>query len=474
MTRKTGSIIITPASAMLASIEETLLLEAVVYDSLGAAILGAPVVWSSNDPSIATVDADGRVTAVSNGTTQITATSGGVSASARIVVDQEAGSIIITPASAMLASIEETLQLEAVVYDSLGAAILGAPIVWSSNDPSVAAVAADGLVTAVSNGMTQITATSGGVSASARIVVDQEAGSIIITPASAMLTSVGEIVRLEAVVYDSLGAAILGAPVVWSSNDPSIATVDADGRVTAVSNGTTQITATSGGVSASARIVVDQEAGSIIITPASAMLTSVGEIVRLEAVVYDSLGAAILGAPVVWSSSDMSVATVSARGLVTAVGRGSTRITAMSGGVNDRAFITVTLPAARIEVEPSSTKLTSVGATEQLTATVYDANDDIIPSATVAWSSSDTSVATVSARGLVTAVGRGSTRITAMSGGVNDRAFITVTLPAARIARSTPSRATLISVGDDRAVDCDGLRRQRRYHTRRDGGVVEQ
>ena len=86
---------------------------------------GAPVVWSSNDPSITTVAADGLVTAVSNGTTQITATSGGVSASARIVVDQETGSIIITPASAMLASIEETLQLEAVVYDSLGAAILG-------------------------------------------------------------------------------------------------------------------------------------------------------------------------------------------------------------------------------------------------------------------------------------------------------------------------------------------------------------
>ena len=416
-----------------------------MYDSEGAAIPDAAIDWSSNDPLIATVDADGLVTAVSNGTTQITATSGSVSASATIVVDQDAGGVTITPSSAMLMSIGETLQLEAVVYDSLGTAIPDAAIAWSSSDPSVATVDSDGLVTAVSNGTTQISATFDDISSTAEISVMQISSSITITPDSAMLTSVGEMVQLEAVVYDSEGAAIPDAAIAWSNNDPSIATVDADGRVTAVSNGMTQITATSGGVSASARIVVDQETGSIIITPASAMLASIEETLQLEAVVYDSLGAAILGAPVVWSSNDPSIATVDADGRVTAVSNGTTQITATSGGVSASARIVVDQEAGSIIITPASAMLASIEETLQLEAVVYDSEGAAILGAPIVWSSNDPSVAAVAADGLVTAVSNGMTQITATSGGVSASARIVVDQEAGSII-ITPASAMLASI----------------------------
>ena len=81
---------------------------------------------------------------------------------------------------------------------------------------------------------------------------------------------------------------------------------------------------------------------------------------------------------------------------------------------------------ARILISPSTATLTSIGQTIQLTATVVDQADSAIPGATVVWASSDTSIAPVSAEGVVTARKNGSTRITATSGGVSESAAITV------------------------------------------------
>ena len=377
VTQESGSITITPSSVTLTTAGETVQLKAEVKDTGNTVIPGASVVWSSSDPEVATVDANGLVTAVSSGTTQIMATSGGVSTSRPVfvVLAQPAARVELNISEATLTSVGQSLQLDALVYDIDRVAIPGASVTWSSNHPAVADVDTTGLVSAVSNGTTLVTATSGGVStfAAIHVVIEQEVERITVTPDSATLTSSGATVQLEAVVYDIDGAVIPGAPVVWSSNDPVVATVNADGLVTAVSNGTTQITAASGGVSTSASIVVDQEAGSITITPASATLNSVGQTVQLEAEVYDVDGAAIPDAPVVWSSNDPSVSTVDAAGLVTAVSNGTTQITATtSGSVSASARIVVDQDAGGVTITPASATLTSVGQTVQLEAVVYD------------------------------------------------------------------------------------------------------
>ena len=118
--------------------------------------------------------------------------------------------------------------------------------------------------------------------------------------------------------------------------------------------------------------------------------------------------------------------------MVTAIGSGATTITATSDSKSDSATISVELTGARIEIELSKDKLTSVGATEQLSAKVYDSNENVIADAPVAWSSSDPSVATADSNGLVTAVSRGNTTITATSGSLLANVVIKVDLPTTR------------------------------------------
>ena len=267
------SIEITPPSITLAQVGETGQFTAVVLDSNDRIIPGAAVVWSSSNPEIATVDASGLVTAVSPGDALVTASSGGVSTSRPVYVEvaPEPARIVLNISEATLAAVGQSLQLDAQVYDDNNAAIPGAAVMWSSSRPDVATVDAGGLVIAVSNGTTQVTASSGDASANALIHVVIEgteppeppppppppsASRIEINPSSATLTKVGQTVRLEAVVYDAEGTEIHGASVTWSSSRPEVATVNANGLVTAMSNGTARILAESGTISANVEIVV--------------------------------------------------------------------------------------------------------------------------------------------------------------------------------------------------------------------------
>lgn len=83
------------------------------------------------------------------------------------------------------------------------------------------------------------------------------------------------------------------------------------------------------------------------------------------------------------------------------------------------------VPVSSVTVTPSTFQLSSIGATQQLTATILPSSAQ----ATVSWSSSDTSVATVSESGLVTSVGVGTATITATADGVTGTAACTVALP---------------------------------------------
>ena len=222
-----------------------------------------------------------------------------------------------------------------------------------------------------------------------------------ISPSSATLTSVGQAVQLTARVFDQNNAQMSSAVVTWSSSAVGVATVSSQGLVTAVMNGTAQITARSGSASANILVTVMQSLGSVVIEPSSATLMSLGETVQLTATVLDQNGQPVADAAVSWSSSDTGIATVSGQGLVTAVGNGSVTITARSGGASASIPVTVMQSVGSVAIEPSTATLMSLGETVQLTATVLDQNRQPVADAVVSWSSSDEAVATVSNQGLV-------------------------------------------------------------------------
>ena len=202
-----------------------------------------------------------------------------------------------------------------------------------------------------------------------------------------------------------------------------------------------------GGGSHTLPMVMIGSPATIIIDPGSATLTAIGETVQLISTIKDSKGQTVSGATVTWKSSNSTVASVSAAGLVTARDNGTATITATSGGKSTDVPITVTQSAASLTVTPASVTLVAIGETVQLGATIKDEKDQTITGATVSWSSNNSAVASVNATGLVAARDNGTATITATSGDKSTDVPITVTQSAASLT-VTPASVTLVAIGE--------------------------
>jgi pectate lyase len=182
----------------------------------------------------------------------------------------------------------------------------------------------------------------------------------------------------------------------------------------------------------------------VTVSPTSSTITTAGGTVQLTATVAPSNAT---NKTVSWSSNNTSVATVNSSGLVTAIANGSATITVTTadGAKTATCAITVnisstTVPVTGVTVSPTSSTITTSGGTVQLTATVSPSN---ATNKTVTWSSGNTSVATVSSTGLVTAVANGSATITVRTndGGRTATCAITVNIS------STPPTASTDMIG---------------------------
>ena len=106
---------------------------------------------------------------------------------------------------------------------------------------------------------------------------------------------------------------------------------------------------------------------------------------------------------------------------------------AVSCGGDDLPTEPETPAATTVDLSSSALSFTSLGASEQVAATVKDQNAVLMSEATVTWTSADEAIATVSSTGLVTSVGNGSATITATSGSASESASVTVEQAAASI-----------------------------------------
>lgn len=115
--------------------------------------------------------------------------------------------------------------------------------------------------------------------------------------------------------------------MTWSNSAAAVATVDANGLVTAAGNRTATITATAGSTSGSAQVTVAQELGAVTVTPAADTLV-VGDTLRLSAEAADANGHAVAGSKFAWASQDTLVAVVDSAGLVMGIAAGDVEVTA--------------------------------------------------------------------------------------------------------------------------------------------------
>ena len=164
--------------------------------------------------------------------------------------------------------------------------------------------------------------------------------SISISPSVLRFEALGDTVRLVAEVRDRNGQVVRSARVTWESGDPTVATVDATGLATAVGNGTVSIAAAAEGASGTAAVTVDQVVAALEVSPSSVGL-ALEDSLRLRVEAADANGHPVTDPDLVWRSTDASIATVDATGLVIGVGIGMATIRATSGAASADAGVEV-------------------------------------------------------------------------------------------------------------------------------------
>jgi len=174
---------------------------------------------------------------------------------------------------------------------------------------------------------------------------------------------------------------------------------------------------------------VDPPAGavaSITITPGDLTFPSLGLTANLTAVARDAQGSTVSDAAITWAKRGSGVITVSASGVVTAVGQGTDSVIATSGAARAAIGVAVQQVINGISVSAPTTTFTRALQTTTISGQVIDGNGQVVPGAQLTFSSADPSIIFVTPAGVATAAKAGTTTITATSGAMTG----TITLTA--------------------------------------------
>ncbi|OLE19290.1 MAG: hypothetical protein AUG88_01275 [Actinobacteria bacterium 13_1_20CM_4_68_12] len=426
------------------------------------------VTWTSENAGLASVSAAGVVHGRAVGPLFIRATSGSKQDSAAVTVVAPSplpvASVSVVPSSVTV-TVGGTVALLTTLKDANGNTLAGRAITWASGSTGVATVNAAGVVTAASVGSATITATSEGQSGTAAVsVTTVPVATVTVSPTTASVLA-GQTVQLTATPKDAGGTALSGRPVTWASSNVGFATVSASGLVSGVAAGSATITATSQGQSATSTITVTTPTlgapGTVsdlavpAVTDSSATLSftevtdgagqAAGYDIRYVPAPTLSWGGSVPSVTRGTCASPVAGTLIGAKRTCTVLGltagtiysfqlvsfRGTLTVNAVFGPLSNVATATTaasTAPIASVTVSPVNGTVT-VGNVLQLTAALQDAAGRALLGRAVAWSSSNTGVATVSSTGLVTGIATGSATITATSEGVSGTAPVTASAP---------------------------------------------
>ena len=383
------SVTVTPASASIQQ-GQTIQLTATPKDVNGNPLTGRTITWSSSNTSVATVNSSGLVSGVVAGSATITATSEGQSGTSAITVTGAAPGCAASTTAFQNTAFASQNGCFTATFDATPAGT-GLDAATGLSQGAAAAYTDLAVIVRFNTGGT-IDARNGGAYAATnsigytagtsyhfRLAVDvpSHTYSAYVTPAGGTEQTIGTAFAFRT---EQNAVASLANWALYS-----------DAGTHTVCN----FTLGSG--------VPPAPVASVDVTPATASLP-VGATVQLVATPRDVSGNPLPGRVVTWASSNTTVATVSASGLVTGKVAGTATITATSEGQSGTAAITVTaagVPVASVSVTPATAQVFE-GKTAQLTATPRDASGNALSGRTVTWASSNTTVATVSASGLVT------------------------------------------------------------------------
>lgn len=372
------------------------------------------VTWSSSGSAVVSVGDDGVIKAVAPGTATVTCktANGGYTASCTVTVKQ----IVETTKIEMKRSTYsiyngKTLQLGPNIYPE-DATLKNCK--WTSSNPAIVKVDSKGLITGVRPGSATVTATllDSGKKASCKVVVKKVNPKSVALNVSKVSIDPGQKYKLKAIISPSNASE---TDVYWTSSDTSVATVSENGVVRAKKPGKVTITCKTRAKNKTATCTVTVK--SVKITKIKLNRTSLtlnyGKTYTLKATISPSNATK---KKVTWKSSNKKVVTVDANGKIKAVGAGKAYVTCKpADGGNGKGAVCL-VEVKKIDVMGILLDQTNIsmdrGATYKLKATVLP---DTASTKKLKWTSSDTKVATVDSNGKITAKGRGTCTIKAIS-----------------------------------------------------------
>lgn len=360
------------------------------------------ITWKSMDTSIASVDKSGKVTAKGPGKTYVVATTeNGFSGTCLIIVTKAATGVALDVYHLTIA-VGDTYQVLATPTPNNSTETT---FTWASKDKAIATVNGSGKVTGVKAGETIITVkTKSGSVEYLYVTVYDQVKSIKLNYTKKTVVK-GKKFTLKATFTPSNAT---NKNIKWSSSNSKVASVSSKGVVSGLRGGTAVITAVSedGGYVATCVVTVKQPVTSITLNRSSYNL-GIGKKVTLKATVKSNYSTK---QTLKWTSSNVKIATVNSKGVVTGKKLGTVTIkcSATDGsGEYATCKIRVVRQVTKVKLNKTTIKM-YVGKTTKIKATVSPSNATF---KSVNWSSSNSSIASVDSNGNITAVAVGNCKI---------------------------------------------------------------
>ncbi len=398
------------------------------------------VTWKTSNPTVATVDQNGKVTAVKGGSAYITATTtSGKVAGCTVAVMAEVEKITIDQTSLVL-EVKEKAKLNGKA-EPLTAK--NKDITWSSSNNSAVTVKSNGMLTAVSPGTSVITAsTANGKSMTCTVTVLEPIQWMNLTPSDAAV-HVGKVEQLKPTSNSDLSKR---KGLEWSISDTSVATVDQTGKVTGKKPGTAVVKLKAkSGQYAEATVRVSIPINSIAINPVTLMMGE-GQSANIKATLSPA-NATIQN--VSWESSDTEIATIDDNGTIKALTTGAVTITANAGGKVAVCKVTVVCGADGIELTPSAVKLNALSS-YKLVANIISKG---LTDGKLTWTTSDKSVVNVNGGNLLAGNKSGTATVTvATSNGKTATCQVTVVVPVSSI-KVNQGKDVVMALGEEKKLD---------------------
>lgn len=289
-----------------------------------------PVEWSSSNEAVVTVDDNGLVTAIAEGSATVTGTIMNKVATCNVTVSSPEAEGIQLNKIEMELAIGSAETLEATLTPE-GADV--SKIVWLSSNDDIATVSADGEVTGVSLGEAEIYAAVGELKATCKVTVIPATVESMTLNHTTYEMYKEQTVQLEVITTPEN----TGNEVKWSTDKYHIAGVDANGLVTALQPGEVTISASCGGKTASCVITVLPILAESLSFDVTTLTIEQGKKAQITAIVnpanYDG--------EIVWTSTDEAVAQVNSDGEVSGVGAGKATVKAEINGLSATCEVTV-------------------------------------------------------------------------------------------------------------------------------------